>query len=390
MRETMHLWPETPREAAGRVRLPAIVEVRGDKRWELAYDVPADQRPVEDDWSDALLVAMVMIAMHEGRDLHLHGRSSASLLENLRAFQAVWHAWKPRRFQVVDLRVDGTREPKARGKGRSVAAFSGGLDSCFTVYRHTLDRDGRRDSPLAACVMVHGFDIPLDDEAGFERALARGRKILGTVDLPLVPVRTNWRERSRRWLDQHGAAAAACLHLFGGRFDRGLIASTYDRGHFTRIGSNPRTDALLSSDQFAMHHDGASYTRMQKVQAVARWPAATEGLRVCWEGSEHDRNCGRCAKCVLTILGFRAQGLPLPACFDRDVDEDRLRDLPIETVAQYAFLEEVFDHASANGREGEAWVRTLGNRLRRARRERSPWAALARRLARAMPLTQGA
>jgi len=57
---------------------------------------------------------------------------------------------------------------------------------------------------------------------------------------------------------------------------------------------------------------------LEKIQAVAAWPAAMQDLRVCLHGEERDENCCRCEKCVRTILGFRVLGLGLPACFKED------------------------------------------------------------------------
>ncbi len=47
-------------------------------------------------------------------------------------------------------------------------------------------------------------------------------------------------------------------------------------------------------------HDGAGYSRTEKVGFVAQHPVATKALKVCWQGKERGRNCGVCEKCVRT------------------------------------------------------------------------------------------
>jgi hypothetical protein len=43
---------------------------------------------------------------------------------------------------------------------------------------------------------------------------------------------------------------------------------------------------------------------------VTDWPAARSALRVCWQDLPDDAplNCGRCRKCVRTMLGLAALG----------------------------------------------------------------------------------
>lgn len=92
----------------------------------------------------------------------------------------------------------------------------------------------------------------------------------------------------------------------------GLIASSEPYSSLLLPwGSNPITDRLMSSDSFSIVHDAAAVTRNQKVRAISTWKEATRSIRVCWQGEHMDRNCGRCEKCIRTILNFRVMGLGL-------------------------------------------------------------------------------
>jgi hypothetical protein len=54
-------------------------------------------------------------------------------------------------------------------------------------------------------------------------------------------------------------------------------------------------------------HDRPDVTRVEKMRFLARHPVALERLKVCINQSA-DRNCGRCGKCVRTMIGFEVAG----------------------------------------------------------------------------------
>lgn len=360
----LHVWPTEPHRIDDSVVVSATLEVPGQKSDELWYRVPIELSDAVTGCGDVFVAALVMIAMRRPADLYFHGAVSPSLLDGLTDFQAVWNAWRPDEYEIVEVAADSLRESGGHS-GSALLAFSGGLDSSFTLHRHTQGNAGWQTKELGACVMAHGFDIPLDDEEGFAKAHSRARAITESVGVPVIPVATNWREFCDRWLEQHGAAIVSCLHLLGADRRYGLVAGTYGYQNFARIGSNPLSDPLLSSG-LAIRHDGAFYSRLQKVEAIANWPEARRYLRVCWEGARRYTNCCKCAKCVLTILGFRVQGAGLPECFEQDVTDGEIKTLRIKTAAQFDFLREVMDRADAGGHSRERWAVALRQRLRQA------------------------
>jgi hypothetical protein len=201
-------------------------------------------------------------------------------------------------------------------------AFSGGADSAFTAWRYRPGTVESRPPRLVAGMMVHGFDIPIEDPGAFARAADRSARMLASLGMDLIPVATSFREQPGDWEDAHAAALASCLALLRGRFRRGVIASCYPYSALILpYGSNPVTDAMLSSDSFRIVHDGADTAKVEKVRAIVSWPEARQHLRVCWQGPHGDRNCCRCQKCVWTMLVFRMVGGGLPECFQREISD---------------------------------------------------------------------
>lgn len=278
---------------------------------------------------DAYVMAMMLDAMKAGRKLVVKGCVSGQLLSNLIEFQASWHKCLPNDYKFVDISVDNVRSPRANVPG-AICAFSGGLDACFSVWRHSQAKWSYRSQNINLCSIVHGFDIPLEDDAAFANAHKRSASMLDDLNIKLIPIKTNFREISSvMWGHAFAGALAATLSNFKRLAGTCIIGSSepYD-ALFIPCGSSPITDHLLSSDEFQIIHDGASHNRTEKAKEVTEWKVGTENLRVCWEGDLKDRNCGYCEKCVRTKINFLAVGANIPKCFpasDIMVDLEQIR-----------------------------------------------------------------
>jgi hypothetical protein len=278
------------------------------------------------------VIATIFLSMSQGGEVRVHGQVSPYLLKNLEEFQAIWSSWRPQQYKIVSITAETEREePAAREEERAISTFSGGVDSCFSAFRHYTGQCGRQKRNLQAGLMVQGFDIPLQDKA-FEGAMQKSHLILASLDMECIPIATNFREVVKfNWEDTFGTGVASCLHLVKGGYTAGIIASShaYQTRNFV-YGSNPLTDHLLSSQYFEIVHDGALFPRLEKIRYLLDWPEALENLRVCWQGEQKDRNCGVCEKCVRNILNFRLLGVDLPPCFEHDVSAQQIANLRIK------------------------------------------------------------
>lgn len=367
-----HLWVEDMAESDGAVVASATMESPSGERTRLWYRVPIEHRSALTKGSDPFLLGTLFKAMRESTGLIVHGEVSPSLLRNLEELQAAWACWRPEKYTKISITAAVEREqPRASSSDAAIVAFSGGVDSSFTAFRHRTGRCGILARDLQAGLMVHGFDIPLDQHDAFERAAKKSAKMLESIDMALVTMATNFRELGGSWEDAHGTAVASCMTLLQGGYGVGLIASTepYD-SLVLPWGSNPLTDRLMSSDAFQIIHDGAAFTRSDKIREIASWPEALRYLRVCWKGDHRDRNCGRCEKCIRTILNFRAVGLGLPDCFEEDVSDRQISQLQGLNSVQLAYLEDILSVAKAAS-ISESWVTALERCVRRNRHRQS-------------------
>ncbi len=332
--------------------------------------------PPDDAEADSYLLAMLFDAMQEGRRIVVQGTVCKTLLSNLVELQAAWHKWVPgyrsQPIEVEDARCPAsTTGPSTPGRDtNAICAFSGGVDATFSVWRHHRGSASWRSQSIGACAIVHGFDIPLADQGSFDRALLRSQRTLDELAIPLIAIRTNYRQLSRvDWQHAFASALVAALGNLKSVASTCLIGSSepYD-SLVVPLGSSPITDHLLGSRDFQVIHDGASHSRTEKVAEISQWTTGANNLRVCWEGELRDRNCGRCEKCVRTMLNFLVCRQEIPACFPDDVDLiDSLKRIRLKNDAVRAEWKQVLDRAKSAGIDAR-WVQAAKQTLTRRQR----------------------
>ena len=367
-----------PGIADDRMRLRAEVTspALGDR--ELWFEVGEARAGAVTDRADPFVVSTLLLAMAEGADLHVSGAPVDPVLRrNLVEFQRIWSAW----FGYDTVEIHAEVAPAGNPAPASVVAFSGGADSAFSAWWHASGRAGP-DRPLRGAMMIHGIDIPVTETVGFAGAVARSRRMVDSLGLELAVVATNAWTLPVPIGHFTGMGVAAALHVLGGQFGAGLVPSTATyRDLVVPLNTSPVSDWLLGSSRFEIVHDGARYNRLEKLRFLSEWPEAMDSLRVCLDDPRHDRNCGVCHKCMMTLAAFRVLGVE-PRCFDRMPTGDELRGWARTLPSRPYYLQEgSFLLAAAAERDvDEPWVRTLRRRVRTAYTKqavRAAWPGLA-------------
>jgi hypothetical protein len=363
--DLLQIWPEEIAEQEGLVTTGFVLEDARGRRRRGWYRLPSRLREAITESCDPFVLASLFIAMQTPAVLQVHGAVSPSLLKNLEEFQAIWHTWFPKKYQPVEIMAESEQEAGRAGGSPAVMAFSGGLDSSFTAWRHRTGLAGRQTEDLQAGVLLHGFDIPLKNEKAFEVAFERARIMMDSLGMEAIPMATNLRGLGSDFDNSHATILVSCLALLQKRFSVGLIADSapYQVLVFPwtlPYGSNPLSDHFLSSNAFTILTDGAGYYRFDKAQALAKWPEAMSNLRVCLGRNPDQRvhNCCKCEKCIRNILIFRVLGLGLPACFERDVSDRQILRMSYTSKPRFANYSRILEEAHRRGIRA-SWVRAL-------------------------------
>jgi len=317
--------------------------------------------PPDDSDCDSYLLAMLMDAMAEQRNIIVKGSVSKLLLSNLVEYQAIWNSWLPHVYSPVEIIVESIRDNESSVPG-AVCAFSGGVDATFSVWRHTQNKNSYRSQTINLCLFVQGFDIPLTDNKAFDAAMKTAEETLCDVNLTIEPIKTNFKEISiASWEDSHACALVATLSNFKSIAGICIVGSSSPYNAL-RIpwGSSPISDHLLSSDSFSVMHDGASHNRIDKVGEIAPWTLGSNNLRVCWQGDVKNKNCGICEKCLRTQFSFLASDNSIPQCFPTLNVEQILFDkkMLLKNVGVRTHWRIIWQHANRNHIKS-AWVSQL-------------------------------
>ncbi len=306
---------------------------------------------------DGFAFAIILHAMKCGKPLRIHGPVTREALHNLEELQQAWSLWRPELYQHIDITADAVIDRLPAPGHRTIAAFSGGLDSTFTVLRHRLKLAGSGSYDPDSVLLVQGFDIGFDNHDYFEKAIERSKPFIEKLGLDLRLIQTNSENPLfQDWEDSHGAELACCLHQYADEFQFGLLGSTkpYD-GLVLPYGSNPATDHLLSGGGFSIVHDGAGFSRTAKAALLTQYDFAVEQLRVCYQGKLQYKNCGQCEKCLRTYLNFLAAGNDRPACFDTLPKKSLVSAIKTHSQAQVAELVSIVNYARKKNIDAE-WL----------------------------------
>lgn len=185
-----------------------------------------------------------------------------------------------------------------RSSGRGLC-FTGGVDSFFSLLAS--------DHRPTHLMFVLGFDVDLDDVKRSGAATASVRAVAAGLGIDAVVVRTNLRTdhvfRSTSWEHTHGAALAATGHLLHRTISTLVVPPSYAASRLIPWGSRPDFDRRWSvPGRLQIEHGDNSGRRIDRVHAIAAHPLVHQHLRVCWQNVDELLNCGRCEKCVRTMV----------------------------------------------------------------------------------------
>lgn len=312
--------------AGGRTRVAATLEasngalIGAGPIWFEADDaagIPLSTR------ADPFLVAAVPLAMATGEDLEVRGEVSPRLLHGLQQFQIIHNAWWPE-LRVASIACPSLSHAPDRASGVATS-FSGGVDSLYTLRRHAAGRETVPGFAITHALLVNGFDLDVDlEDSGRFGALRRiYEPLLTPLGVRLLEMRTNLKTHRVAAIGLHrvvrsfATAVAAVAMTASPAIGRFYMAGAFGYRDQYPDGSHALTDHLLSTEGFETIHDGADApTRVDKVAALASWPEAMARLRVCsnpeWRNVDYESatvvNCGRCDKCVRTMIALALLG----------------------------------------------------------------------------------
>lgn len=341
-----------------------------------------------DNSADVWAVLFLFKMMELGGEFSIDAPMSASLHANVDRYARSWLLLAPetcRSIKLTPLEIaDDSAEPCKR---KALACFSGGLDACFTAYRHAHGLAGAQNQEIDACLMIHGADIRRDYVEEWEGAATKARLLVEDLGIPhFYTITTDFRDMHCPYGYAYFTMLAACMRVFGKQYGHLMLGSDNSVDNFAYPwGNNPVTNHFLSSRRNEIITDGEDFIRTEKAALVARWPMALEHLRCCYSGNDLSRNCGHCPKCLRTRLNFLAAGVTELPCMPPLEDEGMLERVPITSEVEHLELTMLTRYLDRHPlHPAPAWEKALRNRLSQFNYCKEGRPALAERMRRSL------
>ena len=168
--------------ADGRIKLSATLSY-GLHRINQHLIVDADGLTVDqlvhtgDVWAVLFLHKMMEI----GGAFHVKSSISQSLWRGIDYYVKAWSCSLPEEYNDITLTADELMDDSGVPQvQKALSCFSGGMDACFTAYRHAKKEAGPQSLPLEACLMIHGADIRQDYVDEWRAAVAASREMVAS------------------------------------------------------------------------------------------------------------------------------------------------------------------------------------------------------------------
>jgi hypothetical protein len=280
----------------------------GDDPVEVYFGFPTEYGDFVSDRADAFVPTLLIPAMAAGEDLEIVPPVSAQLLEELPTLQHIFQRWYPDRLQKVEVRATARQGEVAHPPEQIGMFFSLGVDSF-----HTLLRPRPSERVPTYLIFLKGVEKPLDEyDRGQEvEVIDRIERVAAATGKTTIIGETNLRTLFPVAWGQlyHGAGLAGAAHALGNGLGTVLVPSTHTYQNLLPWGTSPITDPLWSTETTRIRHDGSETSRAEKVaQTLVHDEHAMAYLRVCTRNAGGVHNCGRCSKCIRTMLTLHLVG----------------------------------------------------------------------------------
>ncbi|MEP6591346.1 MAG: hypothetical protein ABJC19_09200 [Gemmatimonadota bacterium] len=253
---------------------------------------------------EPFVAALLLSAMRTGRALVIPESApvEAAFLEGMASLQSIFLRWFPGLTPItIEARSIGPRT----GAFGTMAGYSGGVDSSYTVQRLATRLDGT--------VLFDGIEYRDANPTLMSQVNRTLSGSMAAAGVPLSIVQTNVKAVGRatggKWSEFIGGALASIPHAMG--LADYTIAGSNSWENLRPYGTHPFTDPLWGSDALHIHHHGADALRIEKLAHLRAAPELLAVLRVCFQGEDY--NCGVCHKCLQTSAALRALGIACEA-----------------------------------------------------------------------------
>lgn len=333
-----------------RRRLTARVSWEAADRpdFEFYYEVPEEYGPDLRCRAEPLVAAALPAASWYGEErLVVEGEVCPRLKGGLDAVIRKYCIWYDRCHPVEIEATQGLGPPPGRDRRRTGLLLSGGIDSLALLREHRSRFPAEHPERVRDCLLVFGLNsydlrggVPVAERvAAFEKLRDRMEGLTAPERETLIPVYTNVRNLYSDFDTWVRVGTGGGIVSNGLALGRRLTDLWVGGDGFGWDDSPPRglhrsLTHLFSTSGVRAHYGQPGLRRLDKTRLVAAWEEGLAHLRSCYcleVQPPPDLNCGRCEKCVRTMLALVAVGaLDRAVTYPRDdLDPETIRDTEV-------------------------------------------------------------
>ena len=264
-----------------------------------------------DESADPFFPAMLIPSMLSGEDLEIIPPISSRLLESQQTIQDILSTWHPEEFKKINLIAKNVYDKSPEKKNRNATFFSLGVDSMYTMLKYLKDNQPPPGKELSCLIYMKGLELPLSTYSKRQdvEVMQSVKRVAAHYKLDAIIGETNIRDVFPLLYEKYYSGpclASTALSLAEG-FDHIFVPSSHSYANLSPNPSSPMLDYLWSNERLKIVHDGAEAERAEKISTlIVNDCFAMNNLRVCVENEGGNYNCGKCWKCIRTMITLKA------------------------------------------------------------------------------------
>lgn len=352
----------------GQYKIQAEVELEArNARDIIFFSVPAEQAHWIRPEPHAFMVGTAMAAMWNGETrMEIERGVDPQLSARLSMAMRLMSHWHKSPLRPVKILAPTTVHPMPDTSRSTTELFlSGGVDSLAALYWNTTQHSMGYPRRVGVAFFVHGLDVgdpnKQDRPDVWELGIQKLSTLCHELGVELVTIKVNLRNLAKSWgfyaKWQFASLLSAIAHAASSRIHRCIITSDNVLEYIEHPhGSHPWLNGYFGTDFLEITTgDMEQFSRLERIRLLTKWPGALDSLRVCWDTGAipiGHLNCGRCAKCVRTMLEFPVcdQLTNTQAFPQNEVTPDMLKSIHIRSNVEVEYFVELISPLEQMGR----------------------------------------
>ena len=263
--------------------------------------------------ADPFFPIALIAGMYYNENIEILPPVSAKILKKQQLLQDIFVTWHPDIFHRIKVEAISYNPEENLKDSRNATFFSLGVDSFYSLLKHLPENDPNPEQSIDSIIYMKGLELPLSVYSDGQDipVIESIQKVADHYGLEPIYGETNLRDIFQfDWEDYFfgPGLASTALSLSDG-YGCVYIPSSHSYATLFPDPSSPLIDSLWSNTKTYIFHDGAEKERARKItDLIIHDDFAVSNLRVCVENKGGIYNCGKCWKCVRSMITLEIVG----------------------------------------------------------------------------------